>query len=1107
MKKLTMIALTALTIVGAATAASRLAETAESLSSQRQSQAVLRAPGFTADSITNAIVTQADVPVSFKNDDTYPWTIDGDAVKNGNIGIESSASVLSMQYTSTLRTEVSFDWRCYNSYGALYLYVDGVATDSIYHYSYKDYKYKTIRLYLDPGQHIIVFRSSNDNYASTSYFSNVKNVRVKTFSTIENAVLTADSKPLTFNNNGAWPWTIEDGYIQNTNYNHRNSTSAFSTTFTIDKPSKLSFTCRMGYDNDFSSSYNSEHTLRFVVNGTAYEELHHVATFTKYSVVLEPGTYTAEWQDIMGEVEANLFSQIKDIELSDTWIEADLSQAGTLGVEVLYLVNVLSDVEMLKVKGAMNSADWATIKQMTNLVAIDLSEASFAALPNSAFDGMTTVRSVKLPEGITSIGYYAFRGTRITDITIPNSVTSIDYGAFISTPVRSVTFGQASSLQFIGYQAFYGCQSLTEFIMPNTVTDFGDSRGDCEVFQGCTNLTRIHFSEALTTIKDEVCYNCSSLSEIELPQNLKVIGNDAFSRCPELRSIDLPAGLEEIGNYAFATTGLDSLFLPVKLTKLGNSAFQYCSNLKYVELPSYVEQYYSTFYNCPSLQTIVSRSATPPAVYSDPFSGNCPAKSTLTLKVPSFAVVNYKLDSYWYQFGSIVEGDDIDYWKISSLLSLANNRRMNGTPDIDLYFGGQLTVGGSAPMPVGQFQLFVNESNPGALVNSCDAMTANKAATRFSADANKWYFLTPLYDVALADIQVSNEASYVFRYYDGQNRAANGTGASWKNVDTGKLNGGQGYIFQCNKACEITFPANATGGQQLLTTSDVTRSLSAYVSEVSANKNWNYVGNPYPCYYDIYYMDFSAPITVWTGSTYKAYSIADDEFALRPMQSFFVQKPAAVDNIVFHKEGRQLTAEINHMAARAYRSQTQANRFFFNLQLLGDELSDETRVVVNSEASLSYELECDASKFMSFESAVPQLFTLDAEGNGYAINERPLDNGQVRLAYYVGQAGFYTITASRAEGDVYLYDAQTGKTVNLSEQDYTFHSDATNGNNTTRFVLTFKVNSNETTSISEDFCVKNEKTAAAPVYNLKGQRVVKATKGVFVQNGKKVVRQ
>ena len=432
---------------------------------------------------------------------------------------------------------------------------------------------------------------------------------------------------------------------------------------------------------------------------------------------------------------------------------------------------------------------------------------------------------------------------------------------------------------------------------------------------------------------------------------------------------------------------------------------------------------------------------------------------------------------------------------------------MQGKPDVDLYYGGQLTVGGSAPFPMGQFNYYVNESNPGRLLNTCDNITADAATTKFAVDANKWYFFTPLNDVAIADIDVSNGASYVFRYYDAQNRAANGANGSWKNVDTDKLNAGQGYIFHCNTACTITFPADAESQKQLFNTKDVTRTLTVNEAASTANRSWNYVGNPYPAYYDIYYMDFTSPITVWNGSTYQAYSVADDEFVLRPMQSFFVQKPDAVDQIVFHKEGRQLTTSISHGVAAA-RAAQKSDRRIFNLGISANSEfadTDMTRVVINSNASLGYEIACDAAKFMSFDASVPQIFTTDSEGNNYAINERPLNNGLVALAFYAGQEGFYTIRSLRADGEVRLYDAEQNRTIDLTREDYTFQSEATNGVNNSRFTLTFNVNDSEKTGIADiEHSTLNTEHS---VYDLQGRKTTAAQKGIFIQNGKKVVRQ
>ena len=146
-------------------------------------------------------------------------------------------------------------------------------------------------------------------------------------------------------------------------------------------------------------------------------------------------------------------------------------------------------------------------------------------------------------------------------------------------------------------------------------------------------------------------------------------------------------------------------------------------------------------------------------------------------------------------------------------------------------------------------------------------------------------------------------------------------------------------------------------------------------------------------------MDFTAPITVWNGNTYKAYSIADDDFVLRPMQGFFVQKPDAVDNIVLQPSGRQIEPTVNRpsQVVSSRRNSSERERFIFNIEIASDTLSDATRIVLNEQASADYELECDASKFMSINEDVPQIYSIDNEGNRLAINERPAINGEIPL--------------------------------------------------------------------------------------------------------------
>lgn len=1104
------------------------------------------------------IVKESNLPVSFTNDTENPWLLNGVNAINGNQGKNYSTSTLQMTFTNAYTAELKFDWFKYRYYGGgldLQLYIDGVLMSSTTNSSWT-----TPRFYIQPGEHVVTFRDTigSDNYRANS---GLRNIILREIYPLQTAVLTANSMPLTFQNNSATPWTIEDGFIEHTNYGVANTGASFSTTFTIDKTSKLSFKRRVAHSSDTWYNREAWHNLIVNVNGIHISKDWANTDYDYWCIALEPGEYTVEWKDTVYSDYGTqwYYSQIKDIELSNNWIDVELASAGTLGYEVLYSgkADVLDDAEFVKVTGPMNAADWTDIMNMQNLIALDLSGAVIAEIPNGAFRDKSRLNSVIMPEGITRIGENAFRGTNLRTVNIPSTVITIGKLAFYGTPLQHLTFTEnatidkieelafanCSSLQDvdfsntialtnIGNGVFYNCKQLNNIIIPNTVTTMGYA-----VLQDCSKLKSVVFSEAMTIINDHMCSGCTALENVQMPTEPVSINYAAFNGTSSLKNIDIPNTVKEIRGYAFQNSGLESIALPVTLDYLYSCAFNNCKSLKHIEMPSYLEAgdagYYTRYYwasndyitsdygseggryygyrrnfiNCPAIETIVMRSATPPAITSDPFEGSR-SKNLIEIAVPSFSVVNYKLDTYWKQFGSIVEGDDVDYWMITSPLMLTNNRRMQGKPDIDLYFGGQLTVGGSAPMPTGQFNYYVNESNPGRLLNTCDALTADNAATMFAVEANKWFFFTPLYDVNIADIEVSNGASYVFRYYDAQNRAANGASGSWKNVDTDKLVGGQGYIFHCNTACTITFPADATGRAKLFNTGDVTRQLTVNEAESTANRSWNYVGNPYPAYYDIYYMDFTAPITVWNGSTYKAYSIADDQFVLRPMQAFFVQKPDAVDNIIFHKEGRQLTTDINHLnAAPRTNAATRSNRCLFDIQIESSELSsDETRVVVNSQAQMSYEVERDAAKFMSSEPQVPQLYTFDTEGNSYAINERPIDNGQVSLAYYAGQADNYTIRALRADGTVSLYDSETDTTVDLTTEEYTFYSDPTNGINTSRFTLTFTVADTTPTDI-EGIDVLHDASQMRHIYDLQGRRVDEAQKGIFIEDGKKIVRK
>ena len=212
-----------------------------------------------------------------------------------------------------------------------------------------------------------------------------------------------------------------------------------------------------------------------------------------------------------------------------------------------------------------------------------------------AFADCKSLRSIVIPDGITSIGYGAFSGCEsLRSLVIPDSVSSIGDCAFEGCK-SLCSLVIPDSVTSIGEGAFYDCKSLISIVIPDSVTSIG--RG---AFSGCTSLTNIAIPDGVTSIGDCAFCGCESLSNIVIPDSVTSIEDSAFNGCESLNSVVIPDGVTSIGESAFLGCGsLTNIAILDGVTSIGDCAFLGCRSLTNIAIPDSVTSIgYCAFDGC-----------------------------------------------------------------------------------------------------------------------------------------------------------------------------------------------------------------------------------------------------------------------------------------------------------------------------------------------------------------------------------------------------------------------------------------------------------------------------------------------------------------------------
>ena len=261
-------------------------------------------------------------------------------------------------------------------------------------------------------------------------------------------------------------------------------------------------------------------------------------------------------------------------------------------------------VTSITIPDTVTTIESSAFEDLTNLSAIVIPD-SVTTIGMNAFVGTAWFDSQ--PDGVVYAGRIAcdFIGEVPEILSIKEGTVSIcDYAFDSLSDIKSLSL--PNTLKTIGWCAFEHCEDLTEITIPDSVTSIGNA-----AFLGCTALSKVTLSNSVTAIASATFYGCNSLTTISIPKSVTRIDAEAFSACIALAEINIPDSVISIGGGAFNGTAWynsqpegvvyagkvaytykgvcpDAVALKEGTVGITDRAFVYCSNLTRLYIPASV---------------------------------------------------------------------------------------------------------------------------------------------------------------------------------------------------------------------------------------------------------------------------------------------------------------------------------------------------------------------------------------------------------------------------------------------------------------------------------------------------------------------------------------
>ncbi len=232
-------------------------------------------------------------------------------------------------------------------------------------------------------------------------------------------------------------------------------------------------------------------------------------------------------------------------ELTELTIPISLNAAGSSSYSAFrYCVNI---EKVTFTKGTGTGFDYGTGSSSSNYYGNTPWYLSRAAL-----------KSVIIPEGVTSIGSYAFFNCPAQITADFSSVNT--FGTYAFNGCTGLTTLVIPDSAIIGDSAFIGCTGLKELTVPISLNAVGS--GTNPIFKDSTGLEKVTFTKGTGKGPDYEVKSSSSLyygntpwhlsratmKEVVLSEGITYIGNRMFQECSGITSVTVPDSVTKIGD-------------------------------------------------------------------------------------------------------------------------------------------------------------------------------------------------------------------------------------------------------------------------------------------------------------------------------------------------------------------------------------------------------------------------------------------------------------------------------------------------------------------------------------------------------------------------------